>query len=522
MWVQHGCRGIFSCAGQEVRCGVTGAVGFSRQRCECWYDSSAQASGIINMSNGGWTKQGIFNLAYTWSTATHTWWALGRFMQGGGHLAQCWRKKEQPVNYSHFLAFSSDAQQKHGKYIRVAVPSNTVCDNVGECGRPPPRTQLAWWSLRLCVHSSRMGGRSAKHLAWTALSRTYRPRWVTEPHMRLLLDGSSGHKLARGAALAPNLRHGVPTVYCHAHGDCTASRNGWRNALPAGRRHDMLMGSQFINYLFALPTTEESESTADATLLSYTTTPDPDDASAKNFLFFSLGRAERHGAPHDSAQSLAEGRERATLYVITLIEPHVIYSLDRLRGHERVAQMEPAYSTAVSLGFGSHLRLSLSGGPLRVDQSTFVVAGHTAAGGWWNAQRHAPPVPRRTAPLLSCTMGMPSRASMVLPCHPRCAPPRKTCEPPVLRRGFTWSVPLVPHLWQADLFLCFRRCTAVCDPLCNRTDVVWVLEERASARVRHTRRVARWSHLRVARYRQLVRLSAGLTVAHCHRTFAAP
>ena len=104
----------------------------------------------------------------------------------------------------------------------------------------------------------------------------------------------------------------------------------------------------------------------DATLLSYTTPPDAADPSAKNFLFFA-----------------AQG----ALYAIALIEPHVVYSLHPLRGHDHVANMAPAHVTHTTFGFGHHLRLSLSGGPVRADERTFLVAAHVAVGGWWNAMR---------------------------------------------------------------------------------------------------------------------------------------
>ena len=312
MWVQGGCRGLFRCNGREVACGQAGdRIGLGQRRCECWFDAQ-QVSLAVNTSRE--PRQGVFNLAYTWDAHSHTWWALGRYMQGAGHLGQCWRKHNRPENHSHYLALSNDATRAHLRwdaFHRLAVPPNAMCDNVGE------------------------------------------PKWVTEPAVAALLGRAS------------DTAAGTRVVYCYTNGRCDTA-NGWPRELPAGRRRETYVASLFGNYLFALPAVASLERTDDATLLSYTTPPDAADPSAKNFLFFA-----------------AQG----ALYAIALIEPHVVYSLHPLRGHDHVANMAPAHVTHTTFGFGHHLRLSLSGGPVRADERTFLVAAHVAVGGWWNAMR---------------------------------------------------------------------------------------------------------------------------------------
>ena len=326
LWVEKGCRGIFSCGGRDVACGQPGdVVGLGRRRCECWFDSPPRLDVLINMTNGGAPKQGVFNIAFSWNTASRTWWGLGRYMQGSGHLGQCWRRSTRVENHTHYLYLSHDAERarSHENYRRFSVPSNAMCDNVGE------------------------------------------PKWVSEQSVGGLVG-------ARDAASARRL------VYCYTNGKCD-TEHGWPSELPPGKRRDVFLRSQFGNYLFALPTVTRpaaaaessadapvAERTAEATLLSYTSPPDPSDPSAKNLLFFEL-----NGRPH----------------VLALIEPHVVYEVGAHRVHARVAAMHTPHVTNAAFGFGSHLRLSLSGGPVRVDERTFLVAAHIAAGGWWNAQR---------------------------------------------------------------------------------------------------------------------------------------
>ena len=317
MYVQGGCRGHFLCHGRSVHCGQAGdSIGIGRRRCECWYDAPAIFGVVINNTNGGVPKQGIFNIAFSWNAPTQTWWGLGRFMQGSGHLGQCWRSRNRPENHSHYLALSEHATRarNHDSYRRLPVPPNAMCDNVGE------------------------------------------PKWVIEPSAAALLSaptGASSH-----------------IVYCYTNGVCD-TRDGWPHELPTGRRREAYLASTFGNYLFPLPPSWHTEfsATAEATLLSYTAPPDPTDASAKNFLFFA-----------------AEGR----VHSIALIEPHVVYTLHPLSGHAHVAHMGRAHETRTDFGFGAHLRLSLSGGPVRIDERTFLVAAHianVAGGGWWSALR---------------------------------------------------------------------------------------------------------------------------------------
>ena len=326
MYVQGGCRGRFLCSGSEINCGQAGdVIGLGRRRCECWFDLPKSFGVVINNSNGGVPKQGIFNVAFSWNAPTQTWWGLGRYMQGIGHLAQCWRKRTSPENHSHYLALSEHATRAHTheNYRRLAVPPNAVCDNVGE------------------------------------------PKWV--------LDGAAASMVGVPAGAASRL------VYCYTNGRCDTA-HGWPTELPAGHRRDAFLASSFGNYLFPLPARRareldgqaqdhELDVATHATFLTYTAPPDPADASAKNFLFFT-----------------AEGG----LHALALVEPHVVYHVHALGGHAHVAHMGKAHVTHTPFGFGSHLRLSLSGGPVRVDEHTFLVAAHianVAGGGWWNALR---------------------------------------------------------------------------------------------------------------------------------------
>jgi hypothetical protein len=337
MWVEHGCRGVFECGGRDVQCGQAGdAVGYGRRRCECWFDTMLGNRRPINSSNGAVPKQAVFNVAYSWSAESRTWWGLGRYMQGRGHLGQCWRRDARVENHSHYLALTDDAQRTglHEGYKSLPVPPNVACDNVGE------------------------------------------PKWVTEPSVVRLLFGEPE------GALDANAR----AVYAYTNGQCDTA-HGWPHEL-AGRRREVYIASRYGNYLFALPPMPQRArhhaaagapreatpalATADATLLSYMTAPDPTDASAKNFLFFAAG-----GAVH----------------VLALIEPHVVYTLGAPHGRSHVSHMAgPTHTTHARFGFGSHLRLSLSGGPVRVDSSTFLVAAHVPSA--WLTQ--CPPSPLRS------------------------------------------------------------------------------------------------------------------------------
>ena len=320
MYVEGGCRGVFKCNGREVPCGQAGdIVGTGRRRCECWFDGSpAGTNFVINMSSGGVPKQAVFNAAYSWSATTRSWWGLARYMQGAGHLAQCWRRpmNARLENHSRFIAVSNEALHAHGEsaYRRLAMPANARCDTVGPG----------------------------------------EPKWILESAVATQLLGRPS---------------GGRSVYCYTNGRCPEGDALMSRELPAGRRRDLFLASQFGNFVFAPPENDDAsdvEQLQAAVLLSYTTPPDSSDPSAKNFLFFSSGGA---------------------LHVLALIEPHTVYTIGLLRGHATVAHMAMAHVTPTPFGFGSHLRLSLSGGPVRVDEQTFLVAGHVATGGWWSAQR---------------------------------------------------------------------------------------------------------------------------------------
>ena len=158
---------------------------------------------------------------------------------------------------------------------------------------------------------------------------------------------------------------GKQLVYCYTNGACPSAT--FMNDVPSGKLRDTLLASFYRNYFFDFTTPEHTAGRAPAHPIWYEERPEPDQPTAKNFLFFEHG-----GQP----------------YAITLVEPtHSIYALSLTTGFMYPAYSPNTSSSVLGLGFSSDIRTSLSAGPIKIDEHRFLVAGHVAKGGWADAYR---------------------------------------------------------------------------------------------------------------------------------------
>jgi hypothetical protein len=151
-------------------------------------------------------------------------------------------------------------------------------------------------------------------------------------------------------------------VYAYTHNDCSAVKHTWR---PYWKKHWAAAAGEyswhnweknnFRGYLFN-PTHRKPL----ATFLSYKRRPERANVIAKNFLFFQYG---------------------GEVYVVTLFNPHMTYSLDASTG-----LMNYSFQSTFTPKPRYH-KIGLSAGPVRLNSSAFLAAAHESKGGWSDAYR---------------------------------------------------------------------------------------------------------------------------------------